>query len=319
MSDTTTPQPDWSRVTAIVVTHHGAAVIGDCLKSFVDVPNIIVVDNASDDDTLDIVRAMTPHARIVENAIGVGYGNAANQALELVETEFAITVNPDSIVLGDAVAALLKVADEFPDASIVCPQNINLDGSLELTHDAAMAVRSDFLPPYHRRDQEPAPQGNVCADFISGAVNLIRMSVIHKIGGFDKNILLYFEDDDLCVRMRAAGYSLILTPYAEIMHINAGSVRPSLHYKWEKFWNYGWARLYIEKKRYGMLAMLKIAGHHFFKFLIKTLVDVLTFRFDKALRDAAKFSGTVSFLIGIRAIKPKWKALNERVRRSTTD
>lgn len=306
--------PDWSRVTAVMVTHHSAAVVGACFENFRDAPNIVVADNASDDETLDIIAATTPHARIFRNKIGMGYPGGANLGLSQVQTEFALTVNPDSVVKPEAVTALLETADRYPEAAIVCPQNINLDGSPELTHDIPMFDRENVPSPYNKRLHEPVPDGDLCAEFVSGAVNLIRMSVIHELGGFDENIYLYYDDDDLCLRMREAGYVLILTPHAQIMHINAGSVRPSLHYKWEKFWNAGWARLYIEKKYHGTGSLLRLAVLHTVKFLIKSIAYTLTLRFGKALRDFAQFCGTVSFLVGIKAVKPRWKEVNERSR-----
>lgn len=314
MSKTNNGDPDWSRITAIMVTHHSAAVIGNCLESFVDVPNIVVIDNASDDETLDIVRTKAHQAQIVRNKIGVGYPGAANEGLRRVKTEFALTVNPDSVVSPEAVAALLDAADQYPEAAIICPQNINLNGSPELTHDVVMFERQNIPSPYNKRRHEPVPEGDLCAEFVSGAVNLIRMSVIHDLGGFDENLYLYFDDDDLCMRMRAAGYSLILTPRARIMHINAGSVRPSIHYKWEKFWNYGWARLYIEKKHNGAGAMLGLAVHHTLRFGVKALANTLTFNFGKALRDWARLAGTLAFLVGVSAIDSNWKKINERER-----
>ena len=306
--------PDWSRITAVLITHHSAAVIGDCLKNFTDVPNIVLVDNASDDETLDIVRATVPQAKIVKNKIGMGYANAANLGLSHVETEFMLTVNPDSVVLPDAVEALLQAADRNPEAAIICPQNINLDGSVELTHDVPVFERQNFPAPFNKRDLEPEPEGDLCAEFVSGAVNLLRVEKVRPLGGFDTNIFLYFEDDDMCMRIREAGHVLILTPSAKIMHINAGSVRPSLHYKWEKFWNYGWARLYLQKKYKGTGAMLALAVQHIGRFLFKALLYTLTFNFKKSLRDWARLAGTLAFLFGAKAVNPNWSSINKKAR-----
>ena len=314
MSQIETAKPDWGRITAILVTHHSAAVIGGSLEHLKAAGNVVVVDNASDDETLDIVRATVPQAKIVRNHIGVGYAGAANQGLNRVKTEFALTVNPDSVVEPAAVAALLDAADRNPDAAIICPQNINPDGSLELTHDVAMFERQNIASQYLKRHNEPAPEGELCAAFVSGAVNLIRMSVIHKIGGYDENILLYFEDNDLAMRLRVADHSLILAPQARIMHINAGSVRPSLHYQWEKFWNYGWARLYIEKKYHGTTAMLGLAVRHVVRFLFKALAHTVSLNFAKALRDWARLSGTLGYIFGLKAVNPAWKEQNRRWR-----
>ena len=294
--------PDWSRVTIVTVTHNGGLVIGDCLQQFREAANIVVVDNASTDDTLSIVAEKTPHARIIRNARGVGYGNAANQGLRASRTEFTLMVNPDSIVTPSDVAALIEAADRHDRVGIVSPQHKNADGSLELTHDVEMFRRREFPEPYDQRSHEPAPEGELCAEFISGAVNLIRMSAYQEVGGFDPEIFLYFDDDDICLRMRRAGYSLVLAPQAKITHLNGGSVRPSLHYKWEKFWNYGWARLYIENKYQGPRAARRLGLQHALRFLPKAIGYGLILKREKALRDMARFAGTMAYLTGSKAL-----------------
>jgi len=310
----TDQQPDWNRITVISITHHSAAVIGPCMERLRDVPNIIIIDNASDDETLDIIGSIVPQAKIVRNKHGVGYGNAANQGLHLVETEFALMVNPDSIVTSEPVAALLKVADDYPEAGIVCPQSVNDDGTVELIHDVNLFRRRDFSPPWDKRRDEPNPQGLLCAEFISGAVNLVRLSAMRDIGFFDPRIFLYFEDDDICLRMRRAGHSLILVADVQIMHANGGSVRPSLHYKWEKFWNYGWARLYMEQKYRGRSAMLGLAVRHTGRFFLKALGYTLIWRGQKSLRDWARLFGTLGYLVGRPAFDPRYREINEKWR-----
>jgi N-acetylglucosaminyl-diphospho-decaprenol L-rhamnosyltransferase len=312
----TDQQPDWDRITIISIVHHSAAVIGQCMENFRDVPNIVIIDNASDDETLDIIAATVPQAQIVRNKHGVGYGNAANQGMELVKTEFAMMVNPDSIVTGEAVCALLAVADTYPEAGIICPQSLNRDGSVEPTHDVNLFKRKAISPPYHRRDHEPAPQGLVCAEYISGAVNLFRMTILRDVGIFDPNLFLYFEDDDISLRMHAAGHAAILVADARIMHVNAGSVRPSLHYKWEKFWHYGWSRLYIEQKYHGRGAMLGLAVRHTGRFFFKALLYSLIFQGNKALRDWARLVGTLEYLIGRPAFDPRFREINENWRKT---
>ncbi|RED50820.1 glycosyltransferase family 2 protein [Aestuariispira insulae] len=305
----TTASPDWSRVTIVTVTHNGGHVIGDCLQQFRSAENLIVVDNASQDDTLAIVARQTPQARVIRNSKGVGYGNAANQGLAAAKTEFTLMVNPDSIVTPADVAALLDAADRYPEAGIISPQHKNADGSLELTHDVAMFHRRKFPEPFDQRSEEPAPGGELCAEFISGAVNLIRKTAYQKVGGFDPEIFLYFDDDDICLRMRHAGFSLILVPQAQITHLNGGSVRPSLHYKWEKFWNYGWARLYIENKYRGSGAAWSLGLRHALRFLPKAIGYGLILKKEKALRDMARFAGTIAYLAGAKALDQEQRSV----------
>ena len=103
----------WARTTTIIVTHHSRAVIGPCLDSVARSARIIVIDNESADDTLDIVRRRAPQAGIIQNAVGVGYGNAASQGLALVETEYALLMNPDAEFIGEAFAALVAEANRM--------------------------------------------------------------------------------------------------------------------------------------------------------------------------------------------------------------
>ena len=85
------------RVTAITVTHNGGLVIGALLDSLPPDLPLLVVDNASTDDTLEIVSMKRPDAFVLRNLIGHGYGSAASQGLKHVTTEFALLVNPDSL------------------------------------------------------------------------------------------------------------------------------------------------------------------------------------------------------------------------------
>lgn len=310
MSRVATAQ-DWSRITVIMVTHHSAAVIGNCVEQFTAADDVVVVDNASDDNTLDIVSSTLPNARIVRNKIGVGYANAANLGQQQSDREFVLYVNPDSVVTGEAVAAMLDKADEYPEAAVICPQNFDGDGRIALVHDVRMFDQRTFPKVYRSRKGEMPPEGDLCAAFVSGAVNLVRVDALREVGGFDENIFLYFEDDDLCMRLRRAGHVLILTPSAEVTHLNAGSVRPSLHYHWEKFWCYGWSRLYIENKHHGRMAALKLGFGNLIRFFFKAIGDLLGLRFKKALRDAARFAGTVCYLTGFPAISARTRRINK--------
>lgn len=287
----------WERVTVVTVTHKSGRVIGTCLQNLSHALRVVVVDNASDDDTREIVRQTAPQADLVLNPVGLGYGNGANLGLERVGTEFALMVNPDSIIPEGAVAKLVDAADQFPEAAMLAGALINDDGSVELSHDVGLFDRRN----YGKRGNEPDPCGPLCAEFLSGAVVLLRMAHLRKTGFFDPHFFLYYEDDDMCLRLRRAGYSLILVPDARIRHVGGGSVRPSAHYYWEKFWHFAWSRLYLEEKYHGFVAMLKVALPNLVKLFFKALGYGLTLQRPKARRDAAKFLGTFGYLLGQRA------------------
>jgi GT2 family glycosyltransferase len=293
-----TPATDaWQRVSVVVVTHHSGAVIRQCLEPLGKAAQIIVVDNASDDDTLDIVAQAAPECEILRNQVGAGYGNGASQGLAKVQSEFALLANPDAVVSDAALASLVDAADTFPEGALFGPTVIGPDGDVELSHDVGLFDRRR----YGERDREPVPIGPCSAEFLSGAVTLLRMSAFHQVGPFDPRLFLYYEDDDFCMRLRAAGFSLILVPDAVVSHVGGGSVRPSAHYYWEKYWHMAWSRLYLEEKYRGRAARRRIANANLLRFSGKTLGNGVTLQRAKAWRDLARLFGTAGYILGVPA------------------
>lgn len=293
-----TPNKDaWHRVAAVIVTHHSGSVIGQCLQPLERAMQIVVVDNASDDDTLNIVSQTAPNCEILRNEIGAGYGNGASQGLAEVQAEFALLVNPDAIISDDALTQLVEAADMHPDGALFGPTVVDGNGAVELSHDVGLFDRRS----YGGRDNETPPDGTCCAEFLSGAVTLLRMSAYRDVGPFDPRLFLYYEDDDFCMRLRALGFSLILVPGAIVSHIGGGSVRPSAHYYWEKYWHMAWSRLYIEEKYRGRAARRHTANRNIVRFASKTVGNAVTLRGAKTWRDLARLFGTIGYMLGIPA------------------
>ncbi len=292
----------WHRVAVVVVIHHSRAVIESCLNSVQRCGQIVVVDNASDDDGVSIVRRVAPQAEIVENRVGVGYGNGANQGLRRVDREFVLLVNPDAVVLPGAVETLVAAADRYPEAGLLAPLVMNPDGSIEPSYDVRLFDRGRYGD--RKRQSMPVPDGDVCAEFVSGAVVMVRMEALRRIGGFDPRFFLYFDDDDMCMALRAAGYTVLLTPLARVTHVGGGSVRPSLHYRWEKFWHLAWSRLHFEAKHRGRTAARWLALTKTVRHGAKALGYSLC-NWSKAWRDAASCAGSAAYLLGMAANRPE--------------
>ncbi|MGE5548211.1 MAG: glycosyltransferase family 2 protein [Solirubrobacterales bacterium] len=289
----------WSRVAVVTVTHHSAAIIEPCLRSVAKAAQVIVVDNASDDDTPAAVRRILPTVDLVENKIGRGFGNGCNQGLERVTAEFALLLGPDSTIDDDSLSRLVGAADTWPEGAMFGPAIIAPDGHVELSHDIGLFER---MNGGKRVDLHMLPEGPLCAEHLSGAVLLVRMDMLRRVGFFDRNIFLYYEDDDLCIRMRRAGHSLILVPEARATHVGGGSSRPSVHHRWEKFWHMAWSRLYIEAKYKGRGAALASAASRAPLFLAKALGYALKFDKWKLVRDAARLGGTLAWVAGVKAM-----------------
>ena len=287
------------RVTIITVTHNSGLVISGLLDSLPNYIRLIVVDNASTDNTLAIIATKRSDASVIRNSIGLGYGHAASKGFAAAATEFILLANPDSLVGEEAISALVEAADQFPDAAMLGPQHKTADGEIVLSHDVNLWKRRI----YGKRSTEPIPSGPICVEFISGAVTLVRTSVLQTTGFYDPEIFLYFEDDDICLRLRRAGFSLVLVPNSVVIHLNGGSVRPSRSYYWEKFWHLAWSRVYIEGKYRGTTAKTLLAAQLAIRFAFKALINGMTGRRQNCWRDTARFTGTCAALLGVKVAR----------------
>ncbi|MFO1190537.1 MAG: glycosyltransferase family 2 protein [Alphaproteobacteria bacterium] len=289
---------NWQRVSAVTVTHHSAAVIGACLRSVAPAGQIIVVDNASADQTRDIVRREAPTATLIHNAVGLGFGNGCNCGIRVAERDFLLMINPDAELEPGALEALLVAADRYPEAGILGPTILNPDGTVEPSHDDGLFERRP-------RGAEPPPEGDLCAAYLSGAVLMVRKTALDEVGGFDPAIFLYYEDDDLCYRFRAKGWSLVRVAAARVRHVGGGSIGSGWDRLWEKFWHMSWSRLYIEEKYHGRAAMRRIAWPNVARFAAKSLGYLIVLNRRKLWRDLARFCGTAAYLLGRPATIPR--------------
>lgn len=287
----------WTRLTAVTVAYRSAAVIGDCLRSVARARAAVVVDNASDDDSVGAARRTLPGATIVSNAVNQGFGRANNQGVALAETEFALLINPDATMTPGSVEALIAAADANPNAGILAPAILNADGTRIASHNVSLFDQDRIVG----KERLP-PDGDICADFLSGAVMLVRTALFREVGGFDSNIFLYFEDDDLCLKMRRAGHALVQVPTAAAVHQGGLSSPPTPDVLRRKYWHHAWSRLYLETKHRDPASARAWGRRNVRAYTVKALWHKLAGHHDKAWRDRARLDGTRAFLQGRSAL-----------------
>ena len=286
----------WGRVAAVIVTHNSVEVIEPCLKSVARAREVIVVDNASEDATVETAEALNREATIVTITENLGYGAAANEGLRRATGEFVLLINPDATLEEGALEALVKAADSYKKAGILAPRLIGPAGGTERSHNASLFAR-DHMP---RKRTDPEPEGETSCDFLSGAVMLLRREAVDAVGGFDPAIFLYYEDEDLCLRLREKGWSLVLVPQAAARHIGGASEPWSLAYHWRGNWHMGWSRLYLERKHRGTQALRKEALRAIARYAGKSLLNLVRFDRLKFERNFARLCGSVGFLLGFK-------------------
>jgi hypothetical protein len=190
---------------------------------------VVVVDNASSDGTVEAVRSRHPRAAVVPNRDNRGFGAAANQGAREGRAPLVLFLNPDAEVLPGALPALARLFDARPDVAVAGPRTLNADGTVQVSTGPDLTLASERRQgrlvravrrrePWalaeaaarHAREHEP--------DWVSGACLMIRRDALLAAGGFDEGFFLYEEDADLCRRVRAAGGRVLFTPQASVRH-----------------------------------------------------------------------------------------------------
>jgi len=193
-----------------------------------------VVDNASVDGSSAIVREFLPEVTLIANRDNVGFGRAVNQALARARAPLVLIMNPDCQLRPGAVAALESELRQHPHCALAGPRILNPDGSVQgsARGDPDMltglfgrsAVLRRLLPwlPVSKRnvvDETTRPGSpSVVVDWLSGACVLGRRAALAAVDGFDERYFLYWEDADLCRRLRARGAHVRYVPSAVAVH-----------------------------------------------------------------------------------------------------
>lgn len=203
-------------MTAVVVTFNSAHCLPTLAQSLAHWPQVVVVDNGSQDDTLAQVRQHLPQARLLALPQNQGFGAANNQALRGLTTPYALLLNPDCRVQTADALALLATAQAWPEAAMVVPQLVSASGQPQVNYG---------WPRGHGSARGEGAEGLLCVGNACGAVMLLRLSALPTRDWFDTRFFLYYEDEDLCLRLFQARLPVLVDPAVRVAHVNRGSVR----------------------------------------------------------------------------------------------
>ena len=198
---------------------------------------ILVVDNASEDGSQKMVAQKYPDVTLIANTENRGFAAANNQALEKASGEWVFFLNPDTELLPHCVTRLLHYLKTHPDVGMVAPKLLNTDGTVQrsvrrfpnfktalyrytflkkiglFALDEAQNKMDDFDFNTQRSVEQPA-----------GAALLISKKLLDQVGWMDPSFFLFYEEVDLCYRVKKRGYDIVYLPYAELIH-HSGKAR----------------------------------------------------------------------------------------------
>ncbi|MDO8619119.1 MAG: glycosyltransferase family 2 protein [Candidatus Daviesbacteria bacterium] len=265
-------------LTVIILNYNTKDLLHTCLESIfknkwkTDL-EVWVVDNASTDDSVEMVKKDFPKVTVLQSNKNLGFAGGNNLALKKITSRYALLLNSDTTVEQEAFDKLVNFADG-DGYDIASCKLLNKDRSIQpnygdLPYPTAvffwisglddLPVIGKFLPSFHKKIINPGKVG-----WISGTAMLISKKVLEKIGLLDEDIFMYAEDTDFCMRAKKAGFKIGWTNLAEITHLGGGSLKDPNYRQWTGEFK---GLIYLYQKYYGGLQSI-ILRLIFYKFIL---------------------------------------------------
>jgi len=277
---------------------------------------IIVIDNASNDGSVEFIKEKFPSVKLIANKENLGFSKANNLGLKIAQGMYLLLLNPDTLLREDTVHRMLQFFKNTSEAGLAGCKILNPDGSLQL------ACRRSFPGPWTSFCKVTGlssifPKSRIFArynltyldenqtyevDAVSGSFMMMKREVFEKIGGFDEEFFMYGEDLDLCYRVQKAGYKVFYVHDTQIIHYKGESTKRSSFDETKVFYNA--MNLFVKKHLSGsflveIILLSAITIRKFFAFvgrrkLILSSIILDLFFFDLSLFIANILYGKIS-------------------------
>jgi GT2 family glycosyltransferase len=236
------PEP-LADVSILIISFNTRDLLRECLQSTCDEAarlrsEILVVDNGSRDGSAEMVAEEFPQVRLIRSDVNLGFGNANNLALEHARGRYFVLLNSDAFLAKGSLECAIRHMDETPRCAMGGALLVGRDGEVQpsarsfhtvwgdalvLTGLAARFPESKFFGRFDRTWADVRTAAQV--DWVPGAFAILRPEALAKVGCFDPDFFLYYEEVDLCLRLKRAGYEVWYWPDIEVTHIGGESSR----------------------------------------------------------------------------------------------
>ncbi|MEI7824713.1 MAG: glycosyltransferase family 2 protein [Chlorobiaceae bacterium] len=228
-------------VSVIIVSYNTKDILRNCLQALfthstgIDL-EVFVVDNNSTDDSALMVQSEFPSVRLTANTQNVGFAAANNQAFEHATGRYIILLNPDAYIRPSSIQHCIEFMDRTPQCGLCGGKIISPEGHIEpsarrfpnaLYKLLTLSGISGKFPTSpilnHHEFGGFAHDRPIEVDWVPGTYTIVRKEMLDAIGFFDNRFYLYYEETDLCLRAKKAGWKVYFTPDAEVIHIGGAS------------------------------------------------------------------------------------------------
>jgi len=227
----------------VIVSWQAGAMLCDALEALPDGVPVVVVDNAGETGLAERVQAVRPDVRLLVPGRNLGFGQACNLGAAALGEADVLLLNPDARLDGAALETLRAALDADPGIAAVGPAVRGPDGMWERTWGEDPGFRAEWAERRQGRTVAERPHEARDVAWLSGCCLLVRRGAWDAVGGFDPGYFLYYEDADLCRRLRAWGGRICFLPRAVVCHAR-GAVTGSLGHRLAWYRRQGQVRYY---------------------------------------------------------------------------
>lgn len=228
-------------ISVVIVNYNTKKLTSDAISSVFKFTKsvtfeVIVVDNASEDGSQNLIKTKFPKVKLIENKENLGFGRANNRGMKIAKGDYIFLLNSDAYLIENSLKKLFDYAKKQEDLGMLAPLILNEDRTTQQSvgffpHLPQVFYWMSFLDdlpggtilnPYHV-DHDSFYKKEHDVDWSTGAAMFVPKKVVDKVGAFDENIFMYGEDVDWCFRIKRANYKIIYSPATKIVHIGSGS------------------------------------------------------------------------------------------------
>lgn len=230
-------------VSIIIVSWNTRDILSDCLLSVYNQTKniefeVIVIDNASSDESAEMVKKEFPQVILIQNKENKGFAAANNQGMTIAKGQYILFLNSDTIVLDNAITKTVRFADAHPEAAVVGCRVLNPDKTLQPTCFMFPSIVNLFLASSYL--YKLFPRSRIFGrermtwwdrsslrevDVITGCFMLVRRTAIEEVGAMDERFFMYGEETDWCYRFKQVGWKVMFAPVGEIIHLGNQSAK----------------------------------------------------------------------------------------------
>ena len=267
-------------LTIIINTFNSDEKIFTCLESINPNISVKIIENSKNAEFKKDIETKYSNVSCELTGENLGYANGNNLGLSKVDTKFALILNPDTEIEKNSIENFFKAANRYPDFAIISP---------------AIQEEKDIKFKKYENIKKL-----IDVDNVKGFAMFLNMKEFKNIGFFDKNFFIYFEEIDLCRRLKKANKKIYLDPNIIIKHLGGSSHNKSINFEMElsRNWHWMWSSFYYHKKYNGFFYALFKISRKLVSAIFKILFYSLIFKKNKKKIYFQRASGLINSIIG---------------------